>query len=119
MIDEPNDQNTVLAKPASKVMPVMVGPASRPSNVPMVAKAASYSPIAMPTPSTPQPRYQTAMLGDTERIAWPAATTTMLAAMQPLPPFRSIQRPTLGAQNPAISNEMVNAPNRANVDWPK
>ena len=38
----------------------------------------------------------------------------MLAAIDPLPPCRSIQRPTRGAQVPAISNDMVNAPSNAN-----
>ena len=82
----PRVQNTVLAKPATRVMPVMLGPASLPSRPPTVAKAASYRPIDMPTPMMVQPRYQTARPWLSASTAWPAAMTTMLASRAPRPP---------------------------------
>ena len=45
------------------VMPVIVGPAPWPNKVPAVAKAASYSPMAIPTPITVHPRYHAVRFG--------------------------------------------------------
>ena len=100
-------------------MPVMLGPASCPSRPPTVAKAASYRPIAMPTPMIVQPRYQTARLGVKASTAWPTAITTMLASKAPRPPCRSIHLPTRGAHAPATSSAQENAPRMRNPDWPK
>ena len=79
----------------------------------MVAKAASYNPIAMPTPITVQPAYQAARSGASDRIAWPAAMTTILRINDPRPPCRSIHRPTRGAQAPVTSSAQEKAPSTA------
>ncbi len=88
----------------------MVGREAAPSSRPMVAKAASYSPSAMPMPIRVQAAYQPARFGTAAISARPAASTTDPAASTSRPPMRSISRPMRGAAIPLTSSAQEKPP---------
>ena len=103
-------QPTVLAKPATSVTRVIGRRAARPYSTPSVAKAASYSPIAMPMPSTTQPTAQPHSPGRTPSSSRPSASSPAEASSTGRPPRCSIIRPTRGAARPEISSATEKAP---------
>ena len=108
-------QPTVLAKPAIKVMPVIGERAARPYSPASVAKAASYSPMDIPTPSSSQPATSTAVPGAAARVTSPAAITRFDTVSTSRPPRRSISRP---AQGPSTAESTSDAEKQPNTQEP-
>ncbi|CEP35579.1 Putative uncharacterized protein [Halomonas sp. R57-5] len=111
-------QPIVLANPASSVTPVIEARALRPNSRPRVAKAASYSPIAMPTPVISQASIRLNTPWDSAMMTKPNARTTLDAISTPRPPCWSIKRPTLGPSMAVNSKATENAANTQLGDIP-
>ena len=109
----------VPAKPAISVTPRIAGRAPWPSSRPMVANEVSYSPIAMPTPSTVQATYHQASPFDAASSSSPAQVTIAPAARIGRPPARSMKRPIGGAQRAATISDQENPPSSAVRDQPR
>lgn len=112
-------QPTVLAKPATSVMPVMAVRDRTPYSRTSVANAASYRPDPMATPSNSQaasrPNGPWAMASATS----PAAKTPLVATSTERPPCRSMARPAKGPTTAATTSAAENAANTVRVDTPR
>jgi hypothetical protein len=106
-----NGQPTVLAKPATSVMPVMARPASRPYQPTTVAKAASYKPLPMPTPSQAQASSSPQGPCTAASASSPEANSRLVAISTVLPPRRSRARPAAGPTRAEIASAREKAAN--------
>lgn len=103
-------QDSVEAKPAISVTPVIARPAPPAYSPPRVANSASYKPMAMPTPITAQASRNTPRLWLAAINSSPSATTAPLAASCGRPPYRAISRLDNGASNAETNRLSDSAP---------
>ena len=109
----------MLANPAINVTPTIAGRESRPRIRPIVANVVSYSPSAMPTPSTVQAPNQCSRDCAAARATSPINVTSAPAIRIGLPPLASMNRPIRGAHTEATSSDHENAANSIVLDAPR